>query len=69
MTNWWLSSEKMTVSIEVGEDSIVRDASPIARKFQGQPLANLVGWMRKQGGLRMEELPEPSDSHDSRNGT
>lgn len=52
---WWLSSEAMTVGVTTESRVIVR-ASPIVRRFIGQPLENLVRWMRGQGGFRMERL-------------
>lgn len=53
---WWLSSAKMTVGATVDEGGIVVDGPPIVRRFVGQRLERLVGWMRKQGGLRIERL-------------
>ena len=58
---YWLSSERMTISVEVEvsyengfDEEMVVWTPPIARKFIGQPLGNLIGWMTKQGGFRME---------------
>lgn len=55
MRLWWLSSERMTVVVDTVNDIIV-DGAPVVRKFRCQPLNNLIGWMKKQGGFRMEEL-------------
>ena len=58
MNWWWLSSSKMTVAVcTVGEDRIYR-TPPIVAKFKGQPLANLINWMTKQGGFQYEQLTE-----------
>ena len=51
---YWLSSRKMTIAVRV--EVVIVEAPPIARKFIGQPLENLVGWMTRQGGFRMERL-------------
>ena len=40
---------------------IIVDAAPIVRKFVGQPLTNLIKWMKKQGGLKIH-LYEASDA-------
>lgn len=55
MKCYWLSSKKMTVLVEVQDGRIIQ-AAPVVRKFIGQPVQNLIRWMRKQGGLRIEEL-------------
>ena len=51
----WLSSLRMTVGISV-VDGIIVDAAPVVRKFVGQRLRNLVGWMQQHGGFKMVEL-------------
>lgn len=45
----------MTVLVDV-QDGLITKAAPVVRKFIGQPVGNLVRWMRRQGGLRVEEL-------------
>ena len=57
MKHVWLSSKKMTVLVDV-QDGLITEAAPVTRKFIGQPLQNLIRWMRKQGGFRMEEYDE-----------
>jgi len=42
--HWWLSNQKMIVRVAIQDGKIV-DASPIVRKFIGQPFQNVVGWM------------------------
>ena len=44
MKCYWVSSNKMTVCVDVDGGVIVK-AAPIVRKFIGQPLANLVRWL------------------------
>jgi len=56
MRTIWLSSLKMTVVVSVDNDEVIQTASPIVRKFIGQTLNQLVNWMGKQGGLRVEKL-------------
>lgn len=53
---WWVSSERMTFAVKVDGYGIVTEAAPIARKFIGQPAANLGAWMRRQGGFLCERL-------------
>ena len=52
-TEWnYLSSPRMTVAVEVEVESrLVKTAPPIARKFVGQPVSNLVRWLERQGDL------------------
>jgi len=53
---YWLSTPKMTVSVETDGQHIIRGAAPIVHKFIGQPLDNLLDWLRKQGQLEMMEI-------------
>ena len=65
---WWFSSNgtKRTGPITVAvaafsrgceEPEILRGQTPpIARRFEGQPIGNLVDWMRGHGGFRAEFL-------------
>ncbi len=61
MEVWWLSSTKMTVKVIVRDGKIVGGAT-IIRVFIGQPLSNLVNWMRRIGPpLRQECLLREND--------
>ena len=53
--SYWLSTESMTVEVLV-ENGIVKEAAPIVQRFKGQPLFNLINWMKKQKGFRYCEL-------------
>ena len=53
---FFLSSRKMTVGVHVDPKDRIVKAPPIVRKFVGQPLSNLTGWMQQQGDFRMEEI-------------
>lgn len=53
--NWWLSSSRMTVGVQV-IDGIITDGAPIIQRFVGQPLGNLIGWMKKQGNFRIHKF-------------
>ena len=55
MQSYWLSSEKMTVLVDVKDNTIVI-APPIVRKFLGQPIKSLINWMEKQGGLKVKKV-------------
>lgn len=61
--NWWISSNKMTFSVAT-VDNVIIDAAPIARKFIGRHLVKLLKWMKKQGGLKVEQLNK-KDQNDS----
>ena len=52
---WWYSNVSMTVRV-VESDGKVVDAAPVVRKFIGQPLSALRGWMEKKGGFMSELL-------------
>jgi len=52
---WYLSSERMTLAVVTAHPSErVLEAPPIARRFVGQPLQNLVRWMGRQPDFRCE---------------
>lgn len=54
---WWLSTERMTGHVRVRNGRVCADqCTPIWRKFVGQPLTNLVRWLRKQPGFRGQYL-------------
>ena len=54
-----VSCELFTVLADVGgpHDRILRTA-PVARRFLGQPLANLVVWAGRFGPVEVDELVE-----------
>lgn len=58
MRVFWISTEQMTILIDVNEDAVVCAAPSIVRKFIGQPARNLFVWMRKQPGFKWCELTE-----------
>lgn len=45
----------MTISVDTDEKKIITDSAPIVRKFTGQPLNNLINWMKRQGGFKLVE--------------
>ena len=50
-TGWaWLSSERMTIGVDVRDGVVVR-TPPIARIFVGQKYELLRRWMEKQPGF------------------
>lgn len=53
---YWCSSNRMTFGVGV-RDGMVKKSAPIATKFRGLPLNNLVKWMTKQGGFKLVRLP------------
>jgi len=55
---WWLSTERMTGAARVVNGRVhAADSAPIFKRFDGQPLANLVNWLRKQPGFKGEVIP------------
>lgn len=56
-TEYVLSSEAMTVGVTTKDGKII-ETPPIAKKFIGQPLNNILDWMTKQGGLRVSVVAE-----------
>lgn len=66
---WYLSSQHMTLGVVTAHPSDrVLEAPPIARRFVGEPLENLVRWMGKQPGFRCQLIPtapSPVPEHES----
>lgn len=56
MKRIWITCNRFTVAVTWGEDGNIRDGAPIVRKFNGQPLENLLRWAESFGGMRWEEL-------------
>ena len=56
MATYWLSSKKMTISVDVDDKNIIKQGAPIIKVFKGQPLTNLINWMKKQGGFKIKKL-------------
>ena len=56
MDFYWISSQRITIGVEVNSQGIIVQTAPIANKFREQPLKDLVRWMNKQGGLKIERL-------------
>ena len=59
---YWVSCERFTIGVVTrgkGSHAEICEAAPIARKFIGQPLRNLVQWMRILGGLKVAKIQDP----------
>ena len=52
----WVSCLRFTVMVETDVRGIVTGGAPIVRRFQGQPLKNLLAWARSLGGFQYEVL-------------
>lgn len=48
---YWLSSKRMTVSVETNDSGILIDVAPIVRVFIGQHINNLRNWMSGHCGF------------------
>lgn len=57
MPAYWVSTNRMTLLVETDARDVVIQAAPIARKFIGQPAANLRKWLERQGGYVGVEMP------------
>ena len=56
LLEYWVSSKRMTVWVQVNSMGEITDTAPVIRKFIGQPFDNLIGWMERQGGLKYEVI-------------
>lgn len=56
MPVFWLSSEKFTVMVDTDSSGRITKAAPVVNIFIGQPINNLVKWMKKQGGFKYRQL-------------
>ena len=57
MKAYWLTCASIgAVEVETDDADVITKASPVARKFVGQPLDALIGWMRKYGGFEYRTL-------------
>jgi hypothetical protein len=52
----WITCRRFTVVVTWGADGRIKDAAPIVRRFNGQPLENLLRWAESSGGLRWEDI-------------
>jgi len=53
---YWVSSKKFTGQVD-SVDGLIVDAPPVWRKFKGQPLNNLLAWLRRiDGALILERI-------------
>lgn len=52
---WWLSTESLTVGVEV-VDGVITQAPPIAAGFIGKPAGNLNRWLMKQQGFIWQRM-------------
>lgn len=51
---YWVSSPKMTIFVEVDEEGIISDTSPITGKFVNQTMRNLIHWLKKFGKVEIQ---------------
>lgn len=42
--------------MDVDNTHTIVECAPIIRVFKGQPLQNLVNWMKKQGGFKSKRI-------------
>jgi len=59
---WWLSCKKMTFGVQT-KDGIIVYGAPIVKKFRGQPLDNLIRWMKKFDGFQITEMKNDKDKN------
>lgn len=51
-----MSTLKMTFWCQTNSKGIITNTAPIGKKFIGQKMENLIRWLKKQGGLRIEHV-------------
>jgi hypothetical protein len=56
MTHHWISTAYFTILVKTRGIEIVW-AAPLARRFLGQPIGNLLNWSIPFGGLRHQSWP------------
>jgi len=56
MIRYYLSTPKMTISVAVDENDIIKGGTPIIKRFTGQSFGNLLDWLKKQGEVIMIEI-------------
>lgn len=61
MTRWKLSCEIGAVEVAVDDRGVIRRASPLVKKFLGQPFAALHAWMAKFANYECRSLDEQGD--------
>lgn len=47
----WISCDGFTCIVDVDGKDIIIAAAPIVGKFKGQPLNNLLKWIKKKWGI------------------
>lgn len=53
--DWYVSFNKLTFRITT-VDNIITDIAPVGKKFLGQHMIKLLNWMKKQGGLKINDI-------------
>ena len=56
MTRHWISCTRFTVLVHTDKAGVITYAAPIVRKFQGQPLSNLLSWAEDFGQFKHEVM-------------
>ena len=58
----WLVSRRATVRV-IETDGVITEAAPLARRFIGQPLPNLMRWFERTFGAYAIETEFNCDDH------
>lgn len=56
MVDYQISSRKITAWVRTDATGVITEAAPVLRKFIGQRLCNLSGWMESQGEVKLHIL-------------
>jgi len=56
MITYYVSSNKITIAVDVDSEGTIIKTAPVAKKFIGQPFKNLERWMVKQGGFHKKVI-------------
>ena len=61
-----MTSKRMSVLVITNKSEIIIDAAPIVRRFIGQNLLSLKGWMSKQGEFEIIKLKKENEEKTQR---
>lgn len=60
MTWIWISTNRVTVAVEIDEDGKLKTVPHYLHKYRGRPIREVVnGLARWHGGLRLADLDDP----------
>jgi hypothetical protein len=58
MTDLWISSSWATGLVVIDDEGIITDTAPVWKKFRGQAIESLTGWLKRKSEVKVVELPK-----------